>query len=125
MHKKELITAIAQKTEMTQADVEKVLKAFMEVTVAEVAKKGNVQLIGFGTFEARERPARTGINPQNGKPIAIAADVFPGFKVGKTFKDAVSVNSQKKAAAVGAFAVIKDVLHHTTEHREWLFLRKL
>ena len=41
MHKKELITAIAQKTEMTQADVEKVLKAFMEVTVAEVAKKGN------------------------------------------------------------------------------------
>ena len=69
MHKKELITAIAQKTEMTQADVEKVLKAFMEVTVAEVAKKGNVQLIGFGTFEARERPARTGINPQNGKPI--------------------------------------------------------
>ena len=76
MHKKELITAIAQKT----------------------AKKGNVQLIGFGTFEARERPARTGINPQNGKPIAIAADVFPGFKVGKTFKDAVSVNSQKKTA---------------------------
>lgn len=98
MHKKELITAIAQKTEMTQADVEKVLKAFMEVTVAEVAKKGNVQLIGFGTFEARKRPARTGINPQNGKPIAIAADVFPGFKVGKTFKDAVSENSQKKAA---------------------------
>ena len=61
MHKKELITAIAQKTEMNQTDVEKVLKAFMEVTVAEVAQKGKVQLIGFGTFEARERPARTGI----------------------------------------------------------------
>ena len=57
MHKKELITAIAQKTEMTQADVEKVLKAFMEVTVAEVAKKGNVQLIGFGTFRLLKMPS--------------------------------------------------------------------
>ena len=98
MNKHELVVAIAEKAEMSQASAEKALKGIIEATVAEVAKKGNVQLIGFGTFEARERPARTGINPQNGKPIAIAADVFPGFKVGKTFKDAVSVNSQKKAA---------------------------
>ena len=83
---------------MSQASIEKALKGIIEATVAEVAKKGKVQLIGFGTFEARERAARTGINPQNGKPIKIEADVFPGFKVGKTFKDAVSVNPQKKAA---------------------------
>ena len=98
MNKHELVVAIAEKAEMSQASAEKALKGIIEATVAEVAKKGKVQLIGFGTFEARERPARTGINPQNGKPIAIAADVFPGFKVGKTFKDAVSVNTQKKAA---------------------------
>ena len=66
MNKKELIVAVATKAEMTQASAEKVLKALMEVTVAEVAKKGKVQLIGFGTFEARARAARTGKDP-NGK----------------------------------------------------------
>ena len=57
MNKKELVAAVAAKAEMTQASAEKVLKALLEVTVAEVAKKGKVQLIGFGTFEARERDA--------------------------------------------------------------------
>ena len=98
MNKKELVVAVAAKTGMTQASVEKALKALVEVTVAEVAKKGKVQLIGFGTFEARERAARTGKNPQTGKPIKIAAATVPAFKAGKLFKDAVSVNSQKKAA---------------------------
>ena len=58
MNKKELVAAVAAKTEMTQVSVEKALKAIIEATVAEVAKKGKVQLIGFGTFEARERAAR-------------------------------------------------------------------
>ena len=71
MNKKELVAAVAAKTEMTQVSVEKALKAIIEATVAEVAKKGKVQLIGFGTFEARERAARTGKNPQNGKPIML------------------------------------------------------
>ena len=87
MNKKELVAAVAAKTEMTQVSVEKALKAIIEATVAEVAKKGKVQLIGFGTFEARERAARTGKNPQNGKPIKIAAATVPAFKAGKAFKE--------------------------------------
>ena len=98
MNKHELVVAIAEKAEMSQASVEKALKALVEVTVAEVAKKGKVQLIGFGTFEARERAARTGKNPQTGKPIKIAAATVPAFKAGKAFKEAVNVKPKKKAA---------------------------
>ena len=96
MNKHELVVAIAEKTEMSQASVEKVLKALTAVTVAEVAKKGKVQLIGFGTFAARERAARTGKNPQTGKPIKIAAATVPAFKPGKAFKDAVNEKAAKK-----------------------------
>lgn len=95
MNKKELIVAAAAASGLSQKDVEKALKALIEVTVAEVAKKGKVQLIGFGTFEARERAARTGKNLQTGAPIKIAAATVPAFKAGKAFKDAVAV---KKAA---------------------------
>ena len=98
MNKHELVVAIAEKAEMSQASAEKALKGIIEATVAEVAKKGKVQLIGFGTFEARERAARTGKNPQTGKPIKIAAATVPAFKPGKTFKDAVNVKPKKKAA---------------------------
>ena len=98
MNKKELVVTVAAKTGMTQASVEKALKALVEVTVAEVAKKGKVQLIGFGTFEARARAARTGKNPQDGKPIKIAAATVPAFKAGKAFKEAVNVKPKKKAA---------------------------
>ncbi len=98
MNKHELVVAVAAKTEMTQASAEKALKGIIEATVAEVAKKGKVQLIGFGTFEARERAARTGKNPQTGKPIKIAAATVPAFKAGKFFKDAVNEKPKKKAA---------------------------
>ena len=98
MNKHELVVAIAEKAEMSQASAEKALKSIIEATVAEVAKKGKVQLIGFGTFEARERAARTGKNPQTGKPIKIAAATVPAFKAGKFFKDAVNVKPQQKAA---------------------------
>ena len=74
MNKKELIVAAAAASGLSQKDVEKALKAFTEAVVEEVAQKGKVQLIGFGTFEARERAARTGKNPQTGAAIKIAAD---------------------------------------------------
>ena len=99
MNKHELVVAIAEKAEMSQASAEKALKGIIEATVAEVAKKGKVQLIGFGTFAARERAARTGKNPQTGKPIKIAAATVPAFKPGKLFKDAVNVKPAKKKAA--------------------------
>ena len=97
MNKKELVVAVAEATGMTQKDIEKALKAITEVTIAEVAKKGKVQLIGFGTFEARERAARTGKNPQTGASIKIAAATVPAFKAGKAFKEAVNVKPAKKA----------------------------
>ena len=97
MNKHELVVAIAEKAEMSQASAEKALKGIIEATVAEVAKKGKVQLIGFGTFAARERAARTGKNPQTGKPIKIAAATVPAFKAGKAFKEAVNVKPAKKA----------------------------
>ena len=99
MNKHELVVAIAEKAEMSQASAEKALKSIIEATVAEVAKKGKVQLIGFGTFEARERAARTGKNPQTGKPIKIAAATVPAFKPGKAFKEAVNAKPAKKKAA--------------------------
>lgn len=96
MNKKELIAAAAAGSGLSQKDVEKALKALVEATVAEVAKKGKVQLIGFGTFESRERAARTGKNPQTGAEIKIAAATVPAFKAGKAFKEAVAVKEGKK-----------------------------
>ena len=82
MNKQELVAAVAAETSMPKKCVEAVLKSIVGNVVAEVAKKGKVQMIGFGTFEARERAARTGKNPQNGKPIKIAASTVPAFKAG-------------------------------------------
>ena len=98
MNKQELIAAAAEKTGLTKKDTEKALKALCETVVAEVAKKGKIQLVGFGTFEARERAARKGKNPQTGKEIAIAAATVPAFKAGKAFKEAVNAKPAKKAA---------------------------
>jgi len=97
MNKKELVAAAAAASGLSQKDVEKALKAIVGITVAEVAKKGKVQLIGFGTFEARERAARAGKNPQTGAAIKIAAATVPAFKAGKAFKAAANVKVAKKA----------------------------
>lgn len=97
MNKTDLIAAAAEKSELTKKDVEKALKALSEVVVETVAKKEKVQLIGFGTFEARERKARTGKNPQTKEAIKIPAAVVPKFNAGKAFKDAVNVKPAKKA----------------------------
>ena len=90
MNKTELVAAIAEKTELTKADSEKALKALIE-TVTETLKKGDkVQLVGFGTFEVSNRPARTGHNPRTGKSLKIKASKAPKFKAGKAFKDALN-----------------------------------
>jgi len=92
MNKTELIAAIADKTDVTKKDAEKVLNAFVDVVEKELTKKdGKVQLIGFGTFEVKSRKARTGRNPQKpGETIKIAAKKAPVFRAGKKFKDAVN-----------------------------------
>ena len=90
MNKKDLITAIAEETGMTKKDVATVVDAsFGKITAAMVAGD-KVQLMGFGTFETRERGERTGKNPRTGETVTIAACKAPAFKAGKALKDAVN-----------------------------------
>ena len=88
-NKQDLIAEVAAKTGLTKKDSEKAVNAFGEVVTEFLAKGEKVQLIGFGTFETRERAAREGRNPQTGEAIKIAATVVPAFKAGKALRDAV------------------------------------
>ncbi len=92
MKKSELITAIAEKSGISKKDAEKALSATIEVIINAVKADDKVQLVGFGTFEQRQRNARTGINPRTGENIKIAASKVPAFKAGKAFKDAINNN---------------------------------
>ena len=90
MNKAELVNAMATETGLKKKDVESVLNSFVNVVSNELSNKGKVQLVGFGTFETRERAARTGRNPQTGEDIKIAAATTPAFKAGKALKDKVN-----------------------------------
>lgn len=98
MNKTELITVVAQKTELSKKDAEKAVKAVFETIADELAKGEKVQVIGFGTFEVRDRAAREGRNPLTNAPIKIAASKSPAFKAGKQLKELV--NAAKKEAKV-------------------------
>ena len=87
MNKTELVAAMAEKAGVSKKDTEAVLNAFIETVQEAVKADDKVQLVGFGTFEARERAAREGINPLTKEKIQIAASKVPAFKVGKAFKD--------------------------------------
>ena len=89
MNKTELVAAVAEKAGLTKKDAEKALAAVIDAITGAVKKGGKVQLVGFGTFEARKRAAREGINPATGAKIKIAASKTPVFKAGKAFKDAI------------------------------------
>ncbi|HGJ5865796.1 HU family DNA-binding protein [Arsenophonus nasoniae] len=90
MNKTELINQIADKTSLTKKDSEKVLNALIE-TVTETLKAGDeVQLVGFGSFQVKQRAAREGRNPKTGEALKIAASNVPSFKAGKTLKEAVN-----------------------------------
>ena len=87
MNKTELVAAMAEKAGLSKKDAEKALNAFVE-SIEETLKEGDkVSLVGFGTFETRERAARDGKNPRTGEKIKIAASKIPAFKAGKAFKD--------------------------------------
>lgn len=90
MNKGELIAALAAKTELTKKDSETALNGLIEVISEALTKGDKVQLIGFGTFEAKSRPARTARNPRTGESVKIAASKAPVFKAGKALKDAVN-----------------------------------
>jgi nucleoid DNA-binding protein len=87
MNKSELIEAIAEKADISQAHAKAALNGFIEAVTNELAKpEGEVVLVGFGTFRCTTRTAREGRNPSTGKPIQIPASVIPGFKAGTVLK---------------------------------------
>lgn len=90
MNKQELLSAMAEKSGLTKKDSEAALAAFLE-TVQDALKGGEkVQLIGFGSFEVRDRAARTGKNPLTGEAMEIPAAKVPAFKAGRALKDLVN-----------------------------------
>lgn len=90
MTKAELVTAIAEKTGLTKKDSERALAAFVDSVTESLANGESIQLVGFGTFEVRERAAREGRNPRTKETITIPATKVPAFKAGRALKDAVS-----------------------------------
>ncbi len=89
MNKGELVDKIAEKANVTKKDADSILSAVLDVILDTVAKGEKVTLVGFGTFEARDRQAREGRNPSTGEPIKIPATKVPAFSAGKLFKDKV------------------------------------
>lgn len=90
MNKSELISAVAAKAEIQKKDAEKVVGALFDTIIEQVAEGEDIRIVGFGTFERRERKERTGSNPRNNEKITIPASKVPAFKAGKAFKDAVN-----------------------------------
>ena len=90
MNKAELTAAIVKKTGFTKKDAEKALSAVTDVIAAALAEGDKVQIVGFGSFEVRKRPARVARNPRTGEQIKIAASKAPVFKAGKGLKDSVN-----------------------------------
>lgn len=90
MNKAELTAAIVKQTGFTKKDAEKALSAVTDVIAAALKKGDKVQIVGFGSFEVRKRPARVARNPRTGEQIKIAASKAPVFKAGKGLKDSVN-----------------------------------
>lgn len=89
MRKSELAQAIASDTDLSQKEAQEVITAFTDQVAQAMARGQTVNLVGFGTFSARERSARSGRNPQTGEAIEIPAGKTVGFKPGKGLKEAV------------------------------------
>ncbi|MBT8895190.1 HU family DNA-binding protein [Lactobacillus delbrueckii subsp. bulgaricus] len=89
MNKTELVSVVSEKTEFSKKESAQIVDALFASIEEALAKGEKVQLIGFGTFEVRERAARKGRNPQTGAEIEISASKVPAFKPGKALKDAV------------------------------------
>lgn len=90
MNKAELVDAISQKTNVSKKETDIILTAMLEEITAAVAGGNKVTLVGFGSFEPRERQAREGRNPKTGEAMTISATRVPGFSAGKSFKDKVA-----------------------------------
>lgn len=89
MNKAELIDTVAANADLSKAAAGRALDAALEAITKALKKKDTVTLVGFGTFSVRKRSARIGRNPKTGEEIKIRASKVPGFKAGKTLKDAI------------------------------------
>ena len=90
MNKNDLVQAVADEANLSKADAARAVDAVLS-SVGKALKQGDaVTLVGFGTFQVKERAARTGRNPRTGEEIVIAASKNPVFKAGKALKDAVN-----------------------------------
>lgn len=96
MNKSEFIDAVAAKADVSKASSARMVNAAIDVIAESLAKGDRVALVGFGTFEARKRAARTGKNPATGAAIKIAATTVPVFKAGKPLKDKVAAGKKTK-----------------------------
>lgn len=90
MNKSELIAKVADKTGLTKRAAGESVEAVLAAIEEALAKGDKVTLVGFGTFEVRQRAARKGVNPATGASISIPATKVPAFKAGKSLKEAVS-----------------------------------
>ena len=90
MNKAELVTSVAEKAEITKKDASAAIDAVFDTITDSLVNNDKVQLVGFGTFEVRERSERTGKNPRTGEKIIIPAAKVPAFKAGKALKDKVA-----------------------------------
>nr|YP_001293578.1 DNA binding protein hu-like protein [Rhodomonas salina]ABO70763.1 DNA binding protein hu-like protein [Rhodomonas salina] len=90
MNKKDLVEIVAKKRNLTKKESEEIITTILETIIKTVSEGEKVTLVGFGSFEARERQAREGRNPKTGERLQIPASRVPTFSVGKFFKDKVS-----------------------------------
>lgn len=96
MNRKELVEALAAKTESTKADAERAVAGLIDIISGTLKKGDSLSLVGFGTFEVRKRAARTGRNPKTGEELKIKAAKVPAFKAGATLKATVNGAKAKK-----------------------------
>lgn len=89
MNKTEFVAAVAEKTGFSKKDAEAAVSAVFSVVTDALVNNEKVQLVGFGTFEVRERAERQGHNPKTGEAMTVPASKVPAFKAGKALKDAV------------------------------------
>ncbi|XOQ44726.1 MAG: Bacterial nucleoid DNA-binding protein IHF-alpha [Clostridium sp.] len=90
MNKTDLISAVAEKTGLSKKDADSAVNAMLSTIMDTVAKNEKVQIVGFGTFELRNRSERQGRDPRTNSPITIPASRVPAFKAGKAFKDSIA-----------------------------------
>jgi DNA-binding protein HU-beta len=96
MNKGELVDAIAEKANVTKREADTILSTAIDTIVEAVTEGDKVTLVGFGSFEKRERKAREGRNPKTGESMTIAATTVPGFSAGKAFKETVAAKPKAK-----------------------------